>query len=102
MEHEEGIQVLHYGIRQKFVPHHDYSVRGFGLENGGRRMATFLMYLSDVEEGGETVFPAAEKITNDDLSVPGKGISIKPKMGDALLFSNLMPDGTLDPSTLHG
>lgn len=31
-----------------------------------------------------------------------KGLSIKPKMGDALLFWSMKPDATLDPSSLHG
>jgi prolyl 4-hydroxylase len=31
------------------------------MENGGQRVATVLIYLSTPEEGGETVFPLAEK-----------------------------------------
>ena len=31
-----------------------------------------------------------------------RGISVKPKMGDALLFWSMRPDGTLDPTSLHG
>ena len=47
---------------------------------------------SDVEEGGETVFPSAKGNISavpwwNELSECGKeGLSVKPKMGDALLF----------------
>ena len=63
---------------------------------------------SDVEEGGETIFPAA---TANFSSAPGwnelsecgkRGLAVKPKMGVALLFWSMRPDATLDPSSLHG
>lgn len=63
---------------------------------------------SDVEEGGETVFPAAEGNFSanpewKNLSACAKrGLHVKPKMGDALLFWSMRPDATLDPSSLHG
>jgi len=31
-----------------------------------------------------------------------KGLSVKPKMGDALMFWSIRLDGTLDKSSLHG
>jgi len=67
-----------------------------------------IVHSSDVEEGGETVFPSAEgNITAvpwwNELSECGKGgLSVKPKMGDALLFWSMNPDGSPDPSSLHG
>lgn len=108
VEHGEGLQVLHYEPGQKYEPHYDYFLDEFNTKNGGQRIATVLMYLSDVEEGGETVFPEAKGNVSsvpwwNELSTCGKkGLSVKPKMGDALLFWSMRPDATLDPSSLHG
>ncbi|KAK4276484.1 hypothetical protein QN277_014627 [Acacia crassicarpa] len=108
VENGEGLQVLHYEVGQKYEPHYDYFLDEFNTKNGGQRIATILMYLSDVEEGGETVFPAAKANFSsvpwwNDLSECGKkGLSVKPKMGDALLFWSMRPDASLDPSSLHG
>ncbi|XP_073036424.1 probable prolyl 4-hydroxylase 3 [Primulina eburnea] len=107
-EHGEGLQVLHYEVGQKYEPHYDYFIDEFNTKNGGQRIATVLMYLSDVEDGGETIFPAAK---GNFSGVPGwnemsecarRGLAVKPKMGDALLFWSLRPDATLDSSSLHG
>ncbi|KAK9755104.1 hypothetical protein RND81_01G002600 [Saponaria officinalis] len=108
VEHGEGLQILHYEEGQKYEPHYDYFLDDFNTKNGGQRIATVLMYLSDVEEGGETVFPAAP---GNFSSLPGwdeksecakKGLSVKPRRGDALLFWSMRPDATLDSSSLHG
>ncbi|KAI4386835.1 hypothetical protein MLD38_004733 [Melastoma candidum] len=60
VEHGEGLQILHYEVGQKYEPHYDYFSDEYNTRNGGQRIATVLMYLSDVEEGGETVFPQAK------------------------------------------
>ncbi|XP_021763974.1 probable prolyl 4-hydroxylase 10 [Chenopodium quinoa] len=102
-EHAEGLQILHYEEGQKYEPNHDYFLDEFNKKNGGQRIiATVLMYLSDVEEGGETVFPASH---GNFSSLPGwnersecakRGLSVKPKMGDALLFWSMRPNATLN------
>ncbi|GAU34235.1 hypothetical protein TSUD_210170 [Trifolium subterraneum] len=108
VEHGEQFNVLHYEVGQKYEPHFDYFNDKYSTRNGGQRIATMLMYLSDVEEGGETVFPFAKGNVSsvpwwNDLSECGKkGLSVKPKMGDAILFWSMKPDSTLDPSSLHG
>ncbi|XP_018498114.1 probable prolyl 4-hydroxylase 3 isoform X2 [Pyrus x bretschneideri] len=108
VEHGEGLQVLHYEVGQKYDAHFDYFADEFNTKNGGQRVATLLMYLSDVEQGGETVFPTAKGSISsvpwwNELSECGKqGLAVKPKMGDALLFWSMTPDATLDPSSLHG
>ncbi|KAJ6998871.1 hypothetical protein NC653_014890 [Populus alba x Populus x berolinensis] len=108
VEHGEGLQVLHYEVGQKYEAHFDYFLDEFNTKNGGQRTATLLMYLSDVEEGGETVFPSANMNISavpwwNELSECAKqGLSLKPKMGNALLFWSTRPDATLDPSSLHG
>ncbi|CAA0831080.1 Probable prolyl 4-hydroxylase 3, partial [Striga hermonthica] len=107
VEHGENLQILHYEVGQKYEAHCDYFEDEFNLKNGGQRLATVLMYLSNVEEGGETVFPLAK---GNFSSTPGwdkmsecakAGLPVKPRMGDALLFWSLKPDGREDPMSLH-
>ncbi|KAL9256855.1 putative prolyl 4-hydroxylase 4 [Drosera capensis] len=106
-ENGEDIQVLRYEHGQKFDPHYDYFVDKVNVARGGKSMATVLMYLSDVTRGCETVFPSAEesgrhKSHEDDLSeCAKKGIAVKPRKGDALLFFSLYPNATPDTSSLH-
>ncbi|XP_073296151.1 probable prolyl 4-hydroxylase 7 isoform X1 [Primulina huaijiensis] len=106
-ENGEAIQILHYEHRQKYEPHFDYFHDKANQELGGHRVATVLMYLSNVEKGGETVFPNSEakdrQIKGDDWSDCAKeGYAVKPRKGDALLFFSLHPDANTDPSSLHG
>ncbi|XP_062205076.1 probable prolyl 4-hydroxylase 6 isoform X2 [Phragmites australis] len=106
-ENGESIQILHYQNGEKYEPHYDYFHDKNNQALGGHRIATVLMYLSNVEKGGETIFPNAEgKITQhkDETSseCARNGYAVKPVKGDALLFFSLHPDGTTDPDSLHG
>lgn len=106
VSHGEGIQVLHYQKGQKYEGHYDYFHDTVNTKNGGQRIATLLMYLSDVDSGGETVFPATDADPNkpgwNDLSACGKGgVSVRPKRGDALLFWSMKPDASVDAKSLH-
>ncbi|XP_054787497.1 probable prolyl 4-hydroxylase 4 [Prosopis cineraria] len=108
-ENGEDIQVLRYEHGQKYEPHYDYFADKVNIARGGHRTATVLMYLSDVTEGGETVFPNAEdpprhrsSESREDLSeCAKKGIAVKPRKGDALLFFSLHPNATPDTRSLH-
>ncbi|QHO17095.1 probable prolyl 4-hydroxylase 6 isoform X1 [Arachis hypogaea] len=60
IENGESIQILHYENGQKYEPHFDYFHDKANQIMGGHRIATVLMYLSNVEKGGETIFPNAE------------------------------------------
>lgn len=87
-ENGEAFYLLRYENGQEYKPHNDYFPSGYyGAE--GNRFATVLTYLSDVEEGGETIFPAVD-------------LKVGPKKGDAILFWNLHPNGTVDEQSLHG
>lgn len=54
----------------------------------GQRIATFLMYLNDVPEGGSTIFPELN-------------LKVAPKKRDALVFYNCKPNGEVDPLSMH-
>ena len=90
----EPAQVMRYAVGEEFRPHHDFldpAFAGHGpqLARFGQRIATFLIYLTDDFEGGETVFPKA-------------GFSHRGRRGDALLFANVdSATRAPDPLTLH-
>ena len=77
----EQFQVLRYLPGQYYRTHHDYGVSQKSLACGPR-VLTFFLYLSDVEEGGETDFPRL------DIRVP-------PKKGKALLWPSVMSEDLL-------
>mmetsp|Transcript_49750 Transcript_49750/g.121456 ORF Transcript_49750/g.121456 Transcript_49750/m.121456 type:complete len:314 (-) Transcript_49750:45-986(-) len=91
-QHGENLQILHYADTQKFSEHHDYfdpdEDPPENFEPGGNRIATALIYLENAEEGGETDFVKL-------------GLKLKPSVGDALLFYDLLPDGRVDKRTVH-
>jgi prolyl 4-hydroxylase len=93
VEYSEGIQAQRYDVGQQFKPHWDYFPpdtqvyrRLAGLR--GNRTWTFMVYLNDVPEGGATRF------TKIDYAV-------KPKAGMAVLWNNLLADGTPNEHTMH-
>ncbi len=89
----EPSQVLHYAVGQRFKPHHDFldptnPAYQDTLTRFGQRIATFLIYLNDTYDGGETSFPRID-------------LKFRAKQGDALFFANVTQDGAPDFKTLH-
>lgn len=83
----ESFQVLQYDIGQFYSVHHDDS--GGDQGPAGPRILTFFLYLSDVEEGGETDFP-------------NLGVRVAPKAGSAILWPSMKNDNPheSDPQTV--
>ncbi|OIW07595.1 hypothetical protein TanjilG_28408 [Lupinus angustifolius] len=106
IDNGESIQVLRYEHGQQYQPHVDFFDDKCNQQFGGHRVATVLMYLSNVEKGGETVFPNSElKLSqpkdNTWSECAKTGYAVKPKKGDALLFFSLHVNATTDTRSLH-
>ncbi|ALC47609.1 PH4alphaPV, partial [Drosophila busckii] len=87
----EMLQVMNYGLGGHYDKHFDYFNATTAPEltkMNGDRIATVLFYLTDVEQGGATVFPNIGK-------------AIFPKRGTAVMWYNLRHDGNGDPQTQH-
>lgn len=99
----EAYNILRYEIGQRYNSHYDaFNPAEYGPQKS-QRVASFLLYLSDVEEGGETMFPYENN--NIDFNYDFKeciGLKVKPRKGDGLLFYSLFTNGTIDPASLHG
>lgn len=100
----ESFQILRYEKTQKYDGHFDYFFDKKGSLNGGNRYATVLIYLSDVEEGGETVFPNIKLDTPNgpEFSECARHhLAAKPKKGNAVLFHSMKVNGELERRSLH-
>ncbi|KAH7975880.1 prolyl 4-hydroxylase subunit alpha-1 [Rhipicephalus sanguineus] len=91
MESAEKLQVLNYAAGGHYNEHTDPLETE---EDEGDRLATLLVYLSEVKEGGSTAFPKAN-------------LSIRPRRGSALFWFNLKQEPAassrqIDYSTTHG
>ncbi|XP_060175994.1 probable prolyl 4-hydroxylase 9 [Lycium barbarum] len=100
--HGEAFNVLRYELGQRYVSHYDaFNPAEYGPQKS-QRIASFLLYLSDVEEGGETMFPL-ENGSNKGYDYGAcTGLKVKPRQGDGLLFYSVFPNGTIDKASLHG
>ncbi len=92
-DHFEVAKLLHYEPGQQFKPHGDFQdastpALAREIERRGQRIATFLIYLNEDYEGGETDFPR--------ISFRYRGAR-----GDALLFFNVDAAGRPDLNTIH-
>jgi prolyl 4-hydroxylase len=75
--------VLRYRPGGEYKPHFD-AIPGFA----NQRTMTFLVWLNEDYEGGETHFPTP-------------GLKLKGRAGDGLLFRNTGLDGRRDPAAGH-
>ncbi|XP_061563688.1 prolyl 4-hydroxylase subunit alpha-1-like [Cololabis saira] len=88
----EDLQVANYGVGGQYEPHFDFGRKdepdAFEELGTGNRIATWLLYMSDVQAGGATVFTDV-------------GASVQPKKGTAVFWYNLHPSGDGDYRTRH-
>ncbi|MBB1473796.1 2OG-Fe(II) oxygenase [Luteimonas sp. MC1782] len=89
----EDLQVMRYGVGAEYTPHFDYfdlerPGQALHLANGGQRIASLVIYLNDVEAGGETVFPDV-------------GLSVAPAKGSAVYFAYTDAQSRCDPLSFH-
>jgi len=89
----EAMQGQKYDPGQYYKEHNDYFHPGTAefktyTEWMGQRTWTTMIYLNNVEEGGETYFKRLK-------------CKFKPKQGTVVFWSNLYRNGKVNPKTLH-
>lgn len=109
----EILQVSEYLPGQKYTLHPD-TIDSSPGPHSMERIVTFLMYLNDVEEAGETVFIRAngknQHVSRHDTQpwnlrhycARDDILKIEPRAGRAIFWYNHHTDLTWDQNTLHG
>ncbi|KPJ11196.1 Prolyl 4-hydroxylase subunit alpha-2 [Papilio machaon] len=89
----EPLQIVNYGLGGHFSPHFDFFLKDSEpelpkMKKYGNRIATTIFYMSDVTQGGATVFTEL-------------GLTVFPVKNAALYWLNLHPSGEGDITTRH-
>lgn len=84
----EAMQVVRYEDGQEFKEHYDWFQDAHCDKIKNQRQYTFFVYLNDVENGGETVFPNINT-------------SFNPKIGDAIFWENCKSRYECHTEALH-
>lgn len=92
VENQEPGSVVRYDVGGKYDLHYDYfdpelPASADELKKGGNRVWSFLIYLNEDFEGGQTDFPAYH-------------LSVEPAVGKGVLWRSTL-DGELLESSLH-
>ncbi|WLR49421.1 2OG-Fe(II) oxygenase [Halobacillus litoralis] len=88
VEHGEGLHILNYKQGHEYKAHYDYFKSKVHAKNNPR-ISTLVLYLNDVEEGGETYFPQMN-------------LSVSPQKGMGVYFEYFYSDPVINERTLHG
>ncbi|WP_082236066.1 2OG-Fe(II) oxygenase [Halobacillus massiliensis] len=88
VEHGEGLHILNYKQGQEYKAHYDYFKSKVKTVNNPR-ISTLVLYLNDVEEGGETYFPKMN-------------LSVSPHKGMGVYFEYFYSNPVINERTLHG
>jgi len=106
--HNEEVQILNYELGQYYAGHLDnwdpgqYS-DGDWFDWGHRnRLATVFWYLTNVTDGGQTLFPRAGGLPQPhDMYSCDHGLKVQPQRGAVILWYSLQPNGNTDQHGLH-
>ncbi|KAI8041517.1 prolyl 4-hydroxylase subunit alpha-2 [Drosophila gunungcola] len=89
VKESEELQITNYGIAGHLFEHEDASESTDStFWTSGNRIITALYYMSDVEQGGETVFPYLD-------------LRVRTQKGSLLVWYNLLLNGTIDWRVTH-
>jgi len=90
IDNQEGIHIVRYKVGGEYKEHYDwfdFHENQSNVRLGGNRTHSFLIYLNDDFEGGETKFPKLQK-------------TIIPKLGKGVMWLNKL-DGKCLEEALH-